>query len=197
MFFSAHVLRLKQTEAGVPSERGSVARLVGNAWKVSLCSDFNHSKLKIFCLFLLCVLLSNFLAKRSSTTNEKLISTMEWTRWIRKEKRMTTTRQRGTWLLTLMRTCMHLIQTCICIPACRHLCMQACSILSMIHATTVMLHTRLIICMGSLTLTTITVSTTLVINRDDPVVTVRATHPQRDILMTVACPCKGLMVKGL
>lgn len=37
MFFSAHVLRLKQSEAGVPSERGSVARLVGNAWKVSLC----------------------------------------------------------------------------------------------------------------------------------------------------------------
>ena len=35
MFFSAHVLRLKQTDAGVPSERGSVARLVGNAWKVS------------------------------------------------------------------------------------------------------------------------------------------------------------------
>lgn len=33
MFFSAHVLRLKQSEAGVPSERGSVARLVGNAWK--------------------------------------------------------------------------------------------------------------------------------------------------------------------
>ena len=33
MFFSAHVLRLKQTEAGVPSERGSVARIVGNAWK--------------------------------------------------------------------------------------------------------------------------------------------------------------------
>lgn len=33
MFFSAHVLRLKQTDAGVPSERGSVARLVGNAWK--------------------------------------------------------------------------------------------------------------------------------------------------------------------
>jgi len=32
MFFSAHVLRLKQTE-GVPSERGSVARLVGTAWK--------------------------------------------------------------------------------------------------------------------------------------------------------------------
>lgn len=33
MFFSAHVLRLKQTDTGVPSERGSVARLVGNAWK--------------------------------------------------------------------------------------------------------------------------------------------------------------------
>jgi len=33
MFFSAHVVRLKQSEAGVPSERGSVARLVGNAWK--------------------------------------------------------------------------------------------------------------------------------------------------------------------
>lgn len=33
MFFSAHVLRLKQTEDGVPSERGSVARLVGIAWK--------------------------------------------------------------------------------------------------------------------------------------------------------------------
>lgn len=34
MFFSAHVVRLKATESGVPSERGSVARLVGNAWKV-------------------------------------------------------------------------------------------------------------------------------------------------------------------
>lgn len=33
MFFSAHVLRLKQSESGVPSERGSVARIVGNAWK--------------------------------------------------------------------------------------------------------------------------------------------------------------------
>ena len=33
MFFSAHVLRLKQSEMGVPSERGSVARLVGTAWK--------------------------------------------------------------------------------------------------------------------------------------------------------------------
>jgi len=38
MFFSAHVLRLKQTESGVPSERGSVARLVGTAWK-QLSSD--------------------------------------------------------------------------------------------------------------------------------------------------------------
>mmetsp|Transcript_97716 Transcript_97716/g.146487 ORF Transcript_97716/g.146487 Transcript_97716/m.146487 type:complete len:483 (-) Transcript_97716:110-1558(-) len=33
MFFSAHVLRLKQSDMGVPSERGSVARLVGTAWK--------------------------------------------------------------------------------------------------------------------------------------------------------------------
>lgn len=33
MFFSAHVLQLKDSEQGVPSERGSVARLVGNAWK--------------------------------------------------------------------------------------------------------------------------------------------------------------------
>lgn len=33
MFFSAHVVRLKQSESGVPSERGSVARLVGTAWK--------------------------------------------------------------------------------------------------------------------------------------------------------------------
>ena len=33
MFFSAHVLRLKQTDSGVPSERGSVARIVGTAWK--------------------------------------------------------------------------------------------------------------------------------------------------------------------
>lgn len=39
MFFSAHVLRLKQSENGVPSERGSVARLVGNAWKVSLIDN--------------------------------------------------------------------------------------------------------------------------------------------------------------
>ena len=34
MFFSSHVLRLKQTDSGVPSERGSVARLVGSAWKL-------------------------------------------------------------------------------------------------------------------------------------------------------------------
>lgn len=33
MFFSAHVARLKETEAGVPSERGCVARIVANAWK--------------------------------------------------------------------------------------------------------------------------------------------------------------------
>jgi hypothetical protein len=39
MFFSAHVLRLKQTESGVPSERGSVARLVGTAWKQLSADD--------------------------------------------------------------------------------------------------------------------------------------------------------------
>jgi len=39
MFFSAHVLRLKQSETGVPSERGSVARLVGNAWKELSADD--------------------------------------------------------------------------------------------------------------------------------------------------------------
>mmetsp|Transcript_18008 Transcript_18008/g.27220 ORF Transcript_18008/g.27220 Transcript_18008/m.27220 type:complete len:492 (+) Transcript_18008:323-1798(+) len=39
MFFSAHVLRLKQSEAGVPSERGSVARLVGSAWKQLSAED--------------------------------------------------------------------------------------------------------------------------------------------------------------
>jgi len=39
MFFSAHVLRLKQTESGVPSERGSVARLVGTAWKQLSAED--------------------------------------------------------------------------------------------------------------------------------------------------------------
>lgn len=33
MFFSAHVVRLKQSETGVPSERGSVARIVGETWK--------------------------------------------------------------------------------------------------------------------------------------------------------------------
>ena len=37
MFFSAYVLQLKQSAAGVPPERGSVARLVGNAWKVCNC----------------------------------------------------------------------------------------------------------------------------------------------------------------
>lgn len=39
MFFSYHVNELKTTDIGVPSERGSVARMVGNAWKVSrICS---------------------------------------------------------------------------------------------------------------------------------------------------------------
>ncbi len=33
IFFSHHVNELKKTESGVPSERGSVARIVGEAWK--------------------------------------------------------------------------------------------------------------------------------------------------------------------
>lgn len=33
LFFSAHVLRMKNSESGVPTERGSVARIVGDAWK--------------------------------------------------------------------------------------------------------------------------------------------------------------------
>jgi len=37
MFFTRHVEKLKESDNGVPSERGSVARLVGNAWKV--CSS--------------------------------------------------------------------------------------------------------------------------------------------------------------
>ena len=44
MFFSAHVLRLKQSETGVPSERGSVARLVGTAWKVRHTMAFVNSR---------------------------------------------------------------------------------------------------------------------------------------------------------
>lgn len=33
LFFSAHVLRLKNSDGGVPPQRGSVARIVGEAWK--------------------------------------------------------------------------------------------------------------------------------------------------------------------
>lgn len=33
IFFSMHVNRLKQTESGVPTERGSIARLVAESWK--------------------------------------------------------------------------------------------------------------------------------------------------------------------
>ena len=33
IFFSTHVAQMKQSSQGVPSERGSVARTVGNAWK--------------------------------------------------------------------------------------------------------------------------------------------------------------------
>ncbi len=35
LFFTHHVNEMKSNDTGVPSERGSVARLVGNAWKVS------------------------------------------------------------------------------------------------------------------------------------------------------------------
>ena len=49
MFFSAHVLRLKQSEQGVPSERGSVARLVGTAWKVrnEFVSSRNYPRARV------------------------------------------------------------------------------------------------------------------------------------------------------
>jgi hypothetical protein len=39
VFFTAHVSELKSSD-GVPSERGSVARLVGNAWKVRWSRSF-------------------------------------------------------------------------------------------------------------------------------------------------------------
>jgi hypothetical protein len=78
MFFSAHVLRLKQSEMGVPSERGSVARLVGTAWKVgapvlknvflSLIKTYNYS----FRSFLHNRAL---MLRKSSTMREKPIST--------------------------------------------------------------------------------------------------------------------------
>jgi|AntRauTorckE5430_2_1112549.scaffolds.fasta_scaffold05263_3 hypothetical protein len=35
VFFTAHVNRVKENDTRLPSERGSVARMVGNAWKVS------------------------------------------------------------------------------------------------------------------------------------------------------------------
>jgi hypothetical protein len=42
MFFSAYVVQLRQSAAGVPPERGSVARLVGTAWKVRRCNSTNN-----------------------------------------------------------------------------------------------------------------------------------------------------------
>lgn len=48
MFFSAHVLRLKQSETGVPSERGSVARLVGTAWKVRIILHLDFIVISVF-----------------------------------------------------------------------------------------------------------------------------------------------------
>lgn len=52
MFFSAYVLQLKQSAAGVPPERGSVARLVGNAWKVRYPLEIliNHHSTLLFYL---------------------------------------------------------------------------------------------------------------------------------------------------
>lgn len=35
LFFTSHVNKMKENDTGVPGERGSVARVVGNAWKVS------------------------------------------------------------------------------------------------------------------------------------------------------------------
>jgi hypothetical protein len=78
MFFSAHVLRLKQSEMGVPSERGSVARLVGTAWKVgapvlknvflSLIKTYNYS-------FRSSLHNRALMLRKSSTMREKPIST--------------------------------------------------------------------------------------------------------------------------
>jgi len=42
MFYSAYVIQLKKSAAGVPPERGSVARLVGTAWKVGIASPYMH-----------------------------------------------------------------------------------------------------------------------------------------------------------
>lgn len=77
MFFSAHVLRLKSTESGVPSERGSVARLVGNAWKVRR-EMLIYFLLIILISHFLCITfyLSNCLPKKSSTSNVKPTSKM-------------------------------------------------------------------------------------------------------------------------
>lgn len=59
MFFSAHVLRLKQSELGVPSERGSVARLVGTAWKVNMTSQLSTYATFTFLLKGLCYFASS------------------------------------------------------------------------------------------------------------------------------------------
>ena len=46
LFFTSHVNKMKENDTGVPGERGSVARVVGNAWKVS-CSC--HQTCSVFC----------------------------------------------------------------------------------------------------------------------------------------------------
>lgn len=42
LFFSAYVEELKRTHKGVPSERGSCARVVGNAWKNLSAQEKQH-----------------------------------------------------------------------------------------------------------------------------------------------------------
>ncbi len=79
MFFSAHVLRLKQSEMGVPSERGSVARLVGTAWKVRF-RILNYSSKDL--LLLILMNLSSFSRrlcpwKKNNTMSVRQISTTE------------------------------------------------------------------------------------------------------------------------
>lgn len=66
MFFSAHVNRLKDIDNGVPSERGSVARLVGNAWKV-----------RLFPLFATCSFYCSFFLKSQVSTSQQELSADE------------------------------------------------------------------------------------------------------------------------
>ena len=42
IFFSSHVAQMKQTSQGIPSERGSIAKTVGNAWKKQTPEQRDH-----------------------------------------------------------------------------------------------------------------------------------------------------------